>query len=238
MKNPFKDLLSKEGKKILSRYEKPTKKYLEHVDGIVGGIEYKMKDVREYGDPCRTTLANDTTRNETYEYIQYIRKTVATVDDIIQNIQERIVEITNGITTIEKSESISLLITDFEKEIIIKSMMRLINYLRVAQAKIDGARIMMYSYTESILQNIDKGSTYLSYTYDSDKKEWHMSIGYHTEEDNESNKVVSESETNNINGSEDPKESENTEFRETDSPKESSTEDPGFKATKDGIMFG
>ena len=215
MKNPFKDLLSKEGKKILSRYEKPTKKYLEHVDGIVGGIEYKMKEVREYGDPCRTTLADDTTKSKTYEYIQCIRKTVATVDDVIQNIQERIVEITNGIATIEKSESISLLITDFEKEIIIKSMMRLINYLRMAQAKVDGARIMMYSYTESILQNIDKGSTYLSYTYDPDKREWHMAIGYHTEEDT-SNSDASEPETDNSNGSVKPKESENTAFKETD----------------------
>lgn len=226
MKNPFKDLLSKEGKKILSRYEKPTKKFIDHVDGIVGGMEYKMKEIREHGDPSRTILASETLRKETYEYVQCIRKTVAGCDDIVKGIQDKIVEINNGITTIEKSESISLLITDFEKEIIIKSLMRLINYLRVAQAKLDGARIMIIGYTESILQNIDKGSTHLIYTYDSDKKEWHLMVGYSPDEDASNSMVEGKTESGN------PETPENTENSSEQK------EDSGSKAKKDGTIAG
>jgi len=181
MKMPFKDLLSKEGKKILSRYEKQTKSTVDGVDTLIAEVNGRMKTIRKYGE-ATYILGSDDKRSEAYAYVQYVRTDIGTAfDRKVAYIQQRIKEIEDGIHVLINSESISLLISNFEKGIINESLVRCINYLRASQSKIDGSRVMLFNYTETILQNISQGSTHLTFIYDADAKEMHMMVGHHQE---------------------------------------------------------
>ena len=181
MKMPFKDLLSKEGKKILTRYEKYANQTINSVDDLIAEVNGKMKKIRSYGD-ASYVLAGEAKHAEAYLYVLHTRDDIGIAfDRKIGYIQHRIKEIEDGIKILETSNSITLLISDFEKSIIIDSLVRCINYLRASQSKIDGSRVMLFNYTETILQSIGKGSTSLSYTYDTATKEMYTSIGHRVE---------------------------------------------------------
>ena len=181
MKMPFKDLLSKEGKKILTRYEKYANQTINSVDDLIAEVNGKMKTIRSYGD-ASYVLGSEGKRVEAYLYVLHTRDDIGIAfDRKIRYIQQRIKEIEDGIKILQTSNSITLLISDFEKSIIIESLVRCINYLRAAQSKIDGSRVMLFNYTETILQSIGKGSTSLSYTYDIAAKEMYTSIGHQVE---------------------------------------------------------
>lgn len=176
MKMPYKNLLGKEGKKILTRYEERVTQTINLVDDSIADVNGRMKTIREYGD-ASYVLGSEEKRNEAYFYVLHVRDEIGfTFDQKIERILRCIKEIEDGIKILQTSSSITLLITDFEKHLIIKSLVSCVNYLRASQSKIDGSRVMLFNYTESILQSIGKGSTNLSYTYESATKEMHTVI--------------------------------------------------------------
>ena len=176
MKMPYKNLLGKEGKKILTRYEERVTQTINLVDDLIADVNGRMKTIRTYGD-ASYVLGSEEKRNEANFYVLHERDDIGyTFDQKIERILRCIKEIEDGIKILQTSSSITLLITDFEKHLIIKSLVSCVNYLRASQSKIDGSRVMLFNYTESILQSIGKGSANLSYTYESATKEMYTVI--------------------------------------------------------------
>lgn len=50
MKMPYKNLLGKEGKKILTRYEERVTQTINLVDDLIADVNGRMKTIRAYGD--------------------------------------------------------------------------------------------------------------------------------------------------------------------------------------------
>lgn len=178
MKMPCEDLLSKESKRIVARYERSVIRTITSVDEIIADVNVRMKTIRTYGNTSYA-LCSEEKRDEAYVYVRHVRDDIGFMfDQKIEQIQQYIKEIEDGIETLQTSNHIKSLITDLEKTVIIESLVRCINYLRASQSMIDGSRVMLFNYTETILQSIGKGSTYLRYRYDTATKKMYTLIDY------------------------------------------------------------
>ena len=181
MKMPCEDLLSKESKSIITRYERSVIRTITSVDEIIADVNVRMKTIRTYGNTSYA-LCSEEKRDEAYVYVRHVRDEVGFMfDQKIEQIQQYIKEIEDGIEMLQTSNRIKSLITDLEKTVIIESLVRCINYLRASQSMIDGSRVMLFNYTETILQSIGKGSTYLRYRYDTPTKKMYTLIDYQAE---------------------------------------------------------
>ncbi len=181
MKMPCEDLLSEESKRIVARYERSVIRTITSVDEILADVNVRMKTIRTYGNTSYA-LCSEEKRDEAYVYVRHVRDGIGFMfDQKIEQIQQYIKEIEDGIETLQTSNGIKSLITDLEKTVIIESLVRCINYLRASQSMIDGSRVMLFNYTETILQSIGKGSTYLRYRYDTATKKMYTLIDYQAE---------------------------------------------------------
>lgn len=185
MKIPCEDSLSKESKRIIARYEKSVIRTITSVDELIADVNVRMKTIRTYGN-VSYALCSEEKRDEAYVYVRHVRDDVGIAfDRKIEQIQQYIKEIEDGIEMLQTSDSIKSLITDFEKSVIIESLVRCINYFRASQSMLDGSKVMLFNYTETILQSIGKGSTYLRYRYDTATKEMYTLIGHPAENTSE-----------------------------------------------------
>lgn len=181
MKIPCEDSLSKESRRIIARYEKSVIRTITSVDELIADVNVRMKTIRTYGNTSYA-LCSEEKRDEAYVYVRHVRDDVGIAfDRKIEQIQQYIKEIEDGIEALQTLNRIESLITDLEKTVIIESLVRCINYLRASQSMIDGSRVMLFNYTETILQSIGKGSTYLTYRYDTPTKKMYTLIGHQAE---------------------------------------------------------
>lgn len=185
MKMPCEDSLSKESKRIIARYEKSVIRTITSVDELIADVNVRMKTIRTYGNTSYA-LCSEEKRDEAYAFVRHTRDDIGFMfDQKIEQIRQYIKEIEDGIEMLQTSNRIKSLITDFEKTVIIESLVRCINYLRASQSMIDGSRVMLFNYTETILQSIGKGSTYLTYRYDTPTKKMYTLIGHPVENTSE-----------------------------------------------------
>ena len=185
MKMPCEDLLSKDSKRIIARYEKSVIRTISSADELIADVNVRMKTIRTYGN-VSYALCSEEKRDEAYGFVRHTRDDIGFMfDQKIEQIQQYIKEIEDGLEMLQTSNRIKSLITDLEKTVIIESLVRCINYLRASQSMLDGSKVMLFNYTETILQSIGKGSTYLRYRYDTATKEMYTLIGYPAENTSE-----------------------------------------------------
>lgn len=175
MKNLFKynPMVSK----VLQQYRKETDEATDKVRSSLHQIDVRMQNIRRFGK--RSYSEDDQERiNDTYDTIKDVRYlTTNHAEDITYTIHQVITDIEKGIDQINKSEAVSLLITNDEKTELINALTGLIDKLEWNQAKMDATRMEVYSYTEYILRRIHKESSHIMFVYDSESNEWHIMFG-------------------------------------------------------------
>lgn len=169
--------------KVLQQYKKETDEVVDKVRSALHQIDIRMDNIRRFGkvlygenDQERIEDIYDTIKNT-----RYITTTHA--EDITYTMHQVITDIEKGIDQVNKSEAVSLLITNDEKTKLINSLTGLIDKLNWYQAKMDATRMEVYSYTEYILQRIHKESSHIMFVYDSENAEWHVMTGGNQETD-------------------------------------------------------